>query len=147
MTRTDSMELRSFVGERDMLGYNVVGGYPAWTRSTTYRVVLLYVCTMYPGVVHGCFWRIAEATYAGRSRLVRSICSGELIERIIIKIKNKIKNTFVNQVDYSCWPPNLRLWLLFSGRRRAPFCGERNGRIRASTICSLGSGMEEETIL
>ena len=97
MTRTDSMELRSFVRERDMLGYNVVGGYPAWTMSTTYRVVLLYVCTMYPGVVHGCFWRIAEATYAGRSRLVRSICSGELIERIIIKIKNKIKNTFVNR--------------------------------------------------
>ena len=35
MTRTDSMRLRSFVRERDMLGYNVVGGYrAAWTMST-----------------------------------------------------------------------------------------------------------------
>lgn len=52
MTRTDSMGLRSLARERDMLGYNVVGGYSAWTMSTEQY---FYVCSMYSGVVHGCF--------------------------------------------------------------------------------------------
>ena len=46
MTRTDSMGLRSLARERDMLGYNVVGGYSAWTMSTEQYFCMYVVCTL-----------------------------------------------------------------------------------------------------